>query len=129
MVGLSGPLGAGKTVLIRGIAAGMGLPSESVTSPTFVFMNIYAAPGRGRLIHLDLYRIEETDEVMRLGLLDEAGPGDATVIEWAERAKGLLPPDAVWMTIEEEPSSESSRGSVARTITIEDFSDRLQEPI
>lgn len=129
MIGLIGDLGCGKTVFVRGVAAGMDLPADIVTSPTFVFMNIYSRPfGGRRLIHLDLYRLASSEEIVRLGLLEEAGPDDATVIEWADRAKDFLPPDAVRIVIEDAVSSGTQAGETRRTITIEDFSDHLKEP-
>lgn len=91
---LSGDLGAGKTVLARGVAEFLGLDPSQVTSPTFVLIQEHEGP-RGRLVHADLYRLEG-DAVGRLGL-DEllAGPG-LKVVEWAERLpaaalRGLSP--------------------------------------
>lgn len=80
---LSGDLGAGKTVLARGIAAGLGIDPREVQSPTFTLIREHAGE-RGRLVHVDLYRLEPA-EAEALGL-DEllAGPG-VKVVEWAER--------------------------------------------
>jgi tRNA threonylcarbamoyladenosine biosynthesis protein TsaE len=91
---LNGPLGAGKTVFVRGIARGMGL-SARVRSPTFVFMNVYE--GQVTLLHVDLYRID-AGQGEELGLEDLAGPGEGaavTVVEWAERARERFPHDAL----------------------------------
>lgn len=86
---LSGDLGAGKTVLARGVAEFLGLDPKQVTSPTFVLIQEHEGPA-GRLVHADLYRLE-TDAVGRLGLEELlAGPG-IKVVEWAER----LPPSAL----------------------------------
>ncbi|MEK6695208.1 MAG: tRNA (adenosine(37)-N6)-threonylcarbamoyltransferase complex ATPase subunit type 1 TsaE, partial [Nitrospirota bacterium] len=63
---LIGPLGAGKTCLVRGLAVGLGAPAEAVTSPTFVLIHEYA--GRVPLYHVDLYRLDERDAVNGLGL-------------------------------------------------------------
>lgn len=83
---LSGPLGAGKTTLVQGIAAGLGVAGR-VQSPSFVLERIH----QGRLVlrHLDFYRLGES-EIEDAGLLDEPDNGTVTVIEWAERAGGTL---------------------------------------
>jgi tRNA threonylcarbamoyladenosine biosynthesis protein TsaE len=80
---LSGDLGAGKTVLTRGVAEHLGIAREEIQSPTFTLIREHEGEG-GRLIHADLYRLDP-DQVDALGL-DEllAGPG-IKVIEWAER--------------------------------------------
>jgi len=79
---LFGDLGAGKTAFVRGLARGLGVPADEVTSPTFTLVQEYR--GRLTLHHVDLYRLEPA-EVGDLGL-DELTAGDAVVaIEWAER--------------------------------------------
>lgn len=86
---LSGPLGAGKTVLVKGIAAGLGI-NDTVTSPTFTFVNEYGAGGR-RLTHADLYRIESDDDLESIGWSDVVLEADVLAVEWAEHADGELP--------------------------------------
>ncbi len=80
---LSGELGAGKTVLVKGVAAALGIARDEVQSPTFTLMRSHQGPG-GTLLHVDLYRLGPED-VPELGL-EEAlyGPG-VKVVEWAER--------------------------------------------
>ena len=89
-VALIGPLGAGKTVLVRGIAEGLGLAdSRLVSSPTFVLVQEY--PARMPLFHIDLYRTVQADEELEgLGLGEMLADG-VVVIEWAERAGSALP--------------------------------------
>ena len=84
LVLLQGELGSGKTVLTKGIAAGLGAAAESeVNSPTFALVHEYA--GRRKVYHLDLYRVESARELASLGL-DELLAQDATVIvEWGEK--------------------------------------------
>jgi len=84
LVLLEGELGSGKTVLTKGIAAGLGAASESeVNSPTFALVHEYS--GRRKVYHLDLYRVESARELASLGL-DELLAQDATVIvEWGEK--------------------------------------------
>jgi tRNA threonylcarbamoyladenosine biosynthesis protein TsaE len=90
---LSGDLGAGKTSLAQGIAAGLGI-TEPVTSPTFTLLNEYA--GRLKLAHLDLYRLTAT-EIASMGLAETwLEPRGVCVIEWPERldeARGQLDPE------------------------------------
>jgi tRNA threonylcarbamoyladenosine biosynthesis protein TsaE len=88
VIALHGPLGAGKTQLAKGIAAGMEVPG-TVNSPTFILMNEYA--GRLRLFHVDAYRLEAPDQALEAGLLDERQAEGVTVIEWAERLADWLP--------------------------------------
>lgn len=96
VLALAGDVGAGKTHLAKGIAAGLGLDPAAVTSPTFALVQEH---GDGALLHLDLYRIETADQAARLGL-DELLDGDAVaLVEWPERAAGLLPARTVWLRL------------------------------
>ena len=97
-IALVGPLGAGKTCLVRGLAAGLGAPAEAVTSPTFVLIHEYA--GRVPLYHVDLYRLDARDAVNGLGLEEYIESAGVTVIEWADRAPAVLPGDHLRITIE-----------------------------
>ena len=103
-VALYGPLGAGKTVLAKGIGAGLGVASV-VNSPTFVLMNEHA--GRLRLFHVDAYRLADADEAAAAGLLDDRGAAGVTVVEWADRISSLLPRDRLDLTL--EPMPDGSR--------------------
>lgn len=86
---LTGNLGAGKTMLAKGIVSGLGAaPAEEVSSPTFTLIHEY---GNGRVYHVDLYRLEEPRELATLGL-EELFERDAVVlIEWGERFPRFLP--------------------------------------
>jgi tRNA threonylcarbamoyladenosine biosynthesis protein TsaE len=88
VLALVGELGAGKTLLTKGVADGLGVTSV-VNSPTFVLMNEH--PGRLRLYHIDAYRLEDPIEAVEAGLLDERQADGVTVIEWADRLDGWLP--------------------------------------
>ena len=88
---LSGDLGTGKTCLTQGIGRGLGCTTP-VNSPSFVLMNEYE--GREKLFHVDLYRIEDIEELDDLGLWDYAEHG-VLVIEWPERGADLLPGDGL----------------------------------
>lgn len=113
VVAISGPLGAGKTVLARGLLAGAGHGGE-VASPTFPIVLPYDGPGmRLPVLHADLYRVERPDELDELGL-DDALLDGALVVEWPERA-GLEPwPQA--LRLELEPDGEP--GGNHRRLTV-----------
>jgi tRNA threonylcarbamoyladenosine biosynthesis protein TsaE len=81
LVALVGDLGAGKTRFVKGVAAGLGIPEDDVTSPTFVLMNLHA--GRLRLAHIDLYRLDTVD-LPSLGFYDVRDDG-VVVMEWADK--------------------------------------------
>jgi tRNA threonylcarbamoyladenosine biosynthesis protein TsaE len=97
MIALSGPLGAGKTELAKGVAEGLGVTSV-VNSPTFVLMNEHA--GRLRLFHVDAYRLDDPEEAIAAGLLDDRQAAGVVVLEWADRLVGQLPPDRLELAID-----------------------------
>ena len=86
---LEGDLGAGKSVLARGIAKGLGV-EETVTSPTFTILNVYES-GRLPLYHFDWYRLESSDELYELGMDEYIGGDGAALVEWPERCPDALP--------------------------------------
>lgn len=106
---LTGDLGAGKTILAKGIARGMGITDE-ITSPTFTLLEVYENPLP--LYHFDLYRIGNPRELDSL-YFEEYWEGDGvSVIEWADRAAGRLPENAVKIAMQ-------YTGETTRRITIE----------
>jgi tRNA threonylcarbamoyladenosine biosynthesis protein TsaE len=115
VIALTGQLGAGKTTLIQGIAAGLGV-KDYVTSPTFIIINEYA--GRLPLYHVDLYRLNEGLEIADLGIEEYFKRGGVTVIEWAERLGSLMPDSAEKIELkivsEEEREICVSSGLAAR---------------
>jgi len=91
-VALVGPLGAGKTQFVKGIAVGAGVADDlMVNSPTFVLVNEYK--GRLHLYHLDAYRLSESAELENLGFTEMLGAAGAVIVEWADRVVGALPDD------------------------------------
>jgi tRNA threonylcarbamoyladenosine biosynthesis protein TsaE len=109
---LSGPLGAGKTVFVKGLAAGISVDPEEVTSPSFTLVNPYS--GRLPLYHLDLYRLDEGASAAHAVDLDELLMDETAVIviEWAERMGNYpLPANVVRIEI-------SGDGSEPRRIGI-----------
>ena len=103
---LRGDLGAGKTVLARGIAVGLGVPAEEVRSPTFTLVNPY----RGRLpvYHLDLYRIEKAADLDELGLEEILGGDGVAIVEWGERLGAWRPTRCLEIAITDLGGSERS---------------------
>ena len=94
---LSGPLGAGKTIFVKGIASSLGIDPEDVTSPTFSLVNPYR--GRLTLYHLDLYRLDAGEAAARAVDLDEilSDSNAVVVIEWAERLGRYPLPGTTWV--------------------------------
>jgi tRNA threonylcarbamoyl adenosine modification protein YjeE len=94
IVYLRGDLGAGKTTLARGLLRALG-EQGAVRSPTYGLLAEYTPPA-GRVVHLDLYRLQSADDLLALGLADHLAGSRLWLIEWPERAAGpgLPPPDA-----------------------------------
>jgi tRNA threonylcarbamoyladenosine biosynthesis protein TsaE len=105
-LGLTGDLGTGKTLLIRGLAKGLGVPDAQVQSPTFTIVNTYAG-GRLPLHHADLYRIESQDELYATGYFDLLEGEGAMAVEWVERIPGALPQGRLQLRLER--SSDTAR--------------------
>lgn len=99
-VALVGPLGAGKTTFVQGLARGMDVATDRhVASPTFALVNEH--PGRTPLVHADFYRVADARELGELGL-DEAYDRAAVVVEWADRFPSTLAADRLTITISAE---------------------------
>ena len=114
---LTGPLGAGKTCLTQGIAGGLGV-SGYVRSPTFVLTTRYQ--GRLTLHHMDLYRIGGPEEAWDLGLDEQLFGGGICIVEWAERAAGIFPPESLWTELDHVDSGDQ------RSISFIDWPDRYR---
>jgi len=97
VVALIGPLGAGKTEWVKGLAEGLGVDPKLVASPTFVIASEY--PGRRCLAHVDLYRIESEAELEATGFVDLLAPGVVVAVEWADRFPAALPADRIEVRI------------------------------
>lgn len=97
-VALSGPLGAGKTTFVRGVAEGLGADPSAVSSPTFVLLHVYH--GRLPVYHLDAYRLREAREMREVGLSDLVEGDGVVLLEWAERTTAAVPDDAIWVRFE-----------------------------
>ncbi|HCP46568.1 MAG TPA: tRNA (adenosine(37)-N6)-threonylcarbamoyltransferase complex ATPase subunit type 1 TsaE [Deltaproteobacteria bacterium] len=99
VLGLCGPLAAGKTTFCQGLARGLGVPEEvAVRSPTFTLCNEYS--GRLPIFHLDLYRLGSEDEAEVLGFRERVGTVGVSVVEWADLFPDLFPLHTVWIQLE-----------------------------
>jgi tRNA threonylcarbamoyladenosine biosynthesis protein TsaE len=109
---LDGPLGAGKTIFVKGIASGLGIDPEEVTSPSFTLVNPYQ--GRLHFFHIDLYRLDEGTAAANAVDLEELLSDEHAVvaIEWAERLGNYPLPANVWRI------AISGDGETARRISI-----------
>jgi tRNA threonylcarbamoyladenosine biosynthesis protein TsaE len=107
VLALRGDLGAGKSTLARAIARGAGV-TGAIPSPTYNLVFHYDAPRGVRLVHLDLYRLEDPEEVWELGWSELPGDGEIVMIEWPSRAEALLPEDR-WDVLLEEAGDPLTR--------------------
>ena len=118
VVALVGPLGAGKTHLARAVAAGLGVPDPRVvTSPTFVLIQEYA--GRLPVYHFDVYRLRGESDFADLGVLEYFEGDGVCMVEWADRAAGLLPAERLWVQL-------AVAGETARRATVEGAGERYE---
>ena len=92
VLALFGGMGMGKTALVRGIAAGLGLSAE-VSSPTFALVHDYG--GNPPLVHFEMYRVSGWDDLYTTGFFDYLDMGAILVIEWSENIESALPEDAI----------------------------------
>ena len=97
VLALTGELGSGKTCLVKGIAAGLGI-TQPVTSPTFTIIHEYSG-GRLPLYHIDLYRLDSPEQALAIGIMDYLDGDGVTVIEWAEKIDTLLPAQTIHLNL------------------------------
>lgn len=96
VLALFGGMGMGKTALVRGIAAGLGLTAE-VSSPTFALVHDYG--GQPPLVHFDMYRVTGWEDLYSTGFFDYLDMGAIIVVEWSENIVSALPDDAIRLHI------------------------------
>jgi len=107
LLALVGPLGAGKTVFVKGLAEGLGIDPARVASPSFVIASEYAAPSGVRLSPVALYRVESAEDLEATGFLDLLEPGALVAVEWADRFPEALPADRLELRLE-RPAGRSA---------------------
>ena len=128
---LQGDLGAGKSVLARGIARGLGVaPEIPITSPTFTLMNQYSA--RLPLYHFDLYRLSGPDDLIELGFDDFAAGDGVALVEWPERLEDEATP-GLWIFLQRQDQVRrrldfAARGEVAENLLARLRDSLLEEP-
>ncbi len=121
---LDGPLGAGKTTLIRSLAGALGIDERAVSSPTYVVVNEYPNQSGPDVVHADAYRLGGSDDLDALGWDELTSGGAIVLVEWGERIEGAHP-DAVRIVI--EPTGETSRRF--RLTAPDAWSDRTVRPV
>ena len=99
LIGLDGELGSGKTCFVQGLAHGLGIPPEDVSSPTFVICHVYQ--GEMTLLHVDAYRLRQIDEFEELAIPESLESGAVVIVEWSERVTAALPADRLQVQIDE----------------------------
>lgn len=109
VIALRGPLGAGKTTLVRALVRALHGSDAAVSSPTFIFRQRY--DGDPPVEHLDFYRIADPAELAELGLEDAFAPDRIAIVEWPDHAPELIPPDAIEIAID-------GSGEGPRTLTV-----------
>jgi tRNA threonylcarbamoyladenosine biosynthesis protein TsaE len=103
---LTGELGAGKTTLVQGVAAGLGFDGH-VVSPTFTLVREYR--GRVPIHHVDVYRLERVQDVLDLGLDDATAEGGVLLVEWGDAVEGLLPAEHLVVTLTTVSADDETR--------------------
>ncbi len=110
VISLRGSLGAGKTVIAKGIAEALGI-TDSIVSPTFTLVQEYQGK-KWKMFHMDLYRLSGTDEFEMIGGEEMLYANHVTLIEWSEKIDEMLPEGSVYVHLEIQPNQD-------RLITIE----------
>ena len=105
---LRGPLGAGKSVLARSIVHGAGVEG-AVPSPTFNLVFRYQSIRGVQVVHMDLYRLSDPSELLELGWQDLGGQDELVLVEWPERAEGMLPEHRWEITLGPVPGDREAR--------------------
>jgi tRNA threonylcarbamoyladenosine biosynthesis protein TsaE len=124
VIGLIGPLGAGKTRLVRAIAESLAVDPGAISSPTFILIHEYQ--GRLPVYHFDAYRLNSPEAFEDLGVADYWIRGGVCLVEWADRVRNLLPQNGWTITL--TPAGPTSRtAQIDLPAAAEDFGNRLAE--
>jgi tRNA threonylcarbamoyladenosine biosynthesis protein TsaE len=109
VLALVGPLGAGKTLFAQGLAAGIGVDPQAVSSPTFVIAHEHVGARGRRFAHVDCYRVASVAELESAGFLDLLEPGAVVAVEWGDRFLQALPDDHLVVRFARRPAEGSRR--------------------
>jgi len=124
---LSGTLGAGKTVLAKGIAQGLGINKDKVISPSFVLLRVHK--GKHPLHHFDFYRLKTPHDILGLGYEEYFYSEGITVIEWPERLKFLLPKEFLKIKLSTKAANSRLLQFIARGSAYKRLLGKLNENI
>lgn len=123
---LTGPLGAGKTQLARGLAAGLGVPPEyHLTSPTFTLMAQFPCR-EGLFYHLDLYRLPDENALWEMGFFDILQSPGVMAVEWWDRFLDTWRPDTLAVRLSDIPGKENARRLEMWTLSSGDWESRVK---
>lgn len=124
---LSGSLGAGKTVLAKGIAKGLGIKQTQVISPTFVLLRVHQ--GKYFLHHFDLYRLKTPQDILSLGYEEYLYSDAITLIEWPQRLKFLLPKEFLKIKLCIKGKQQRSLHFIAKGLRYKQLLEKINEDI
>ena len=125
VVGLVGELGTGKTQLIKGLAAGVGVENPTyITSPSFTLINEYK--GKVPFYHIDLYRLGSEKEVQDLGLEEYFQGEGITAVEWADKIPSFLPKELLWIHLHYTGKHTRSLEILGKGKRYEELANRLR---
>jgi tRNA threonylcarbamoyladenosine biosynthesis protein TsaE len=122
---LQGELGAGKTTFVQGIAQGWG-SLDSVSSPTFIIVNVYRRTDGAQLFHLDTYRLESQPEAEELDLDSMLSEG-VLIVEWPERLGNLIPEERLWVKLDHIADEQRQMLFNAKGDRYEDLLDGIRQ--
>jgi tRNA threonylcarbamoyladenosine biosynthesis protein TsaE len=109
VIALVGVLGAGKTVLAKGLGEGLGIEPGALASPTFTLVHEYPTRDGRKLAHVDCYRLQSAAELEAAGFVDLLEPGAVVVVEWGDRFPEALPSDHLRIELARVPERDSQR--------------------
>lgn len=124
---LFGSLGAGKTVLAKGIACGLGINKDEVVSPTFVLLRLHQ--GKKSLQHFDFYRLNDPENIFALGLEEYLCSDAVTLIEWPQRLKFLLPKEFLKIKLFVKAKNKRLLNFTAKGIRYKKLLEKINESI
>ena len=122
---LSGSLGAGKTVLAKGIAQGLGINKNNVISPTFVLLRLHQ--GKHLLQHFDFYRLRTIEDIFSLGYEEYFYSPAVTIIEWPERLKFLKPREFLKIKLSTKPGDKRHLKFIAKGKKYKELLNKIHE--
>jgi tRNA threonylcarbamoyladenosine biosynthesis protein TsaE len=107
VVWLQGPLGAGKTALVRAALRALGV-TGAIKSPTYTLVEPYEVGGF-KLLHMDLYRLNDPEELIALGVFDDPPPAAWWLVEWPDKASGVVPPPSIEIVLDHAGEGRRAR--------------------